>query len=216
MSSSQGQSLTALRRSITRRRNSFFNCYFPECGQNLEPAEDHPAFECPRCSHRYCAEYMESMFNHAIGYDSIWPPRCHDTECDRSITVNDAPDLLSQALRAKIEAKLPEKIAVKKLFCGNPRCTKEGNTFLLDILQLKRRVVVDCKICHTWTCSDCGRSGFHHTGSEWSCDEDDTQKEIQEAHDSFEPGLNSRMEADSIAIEPGIESRAALSAQLMT
>lgn len=153
------------------------------CNKKLEPTEEHPSFRCPHCSSRYCSECLETMFKEALKYGGIWPPLCY--YCARPITVYNVSDILSQATKAKI----PEKEATRPLFCANPKCTEEGNTFLMDIAELNRRVMVDCQVCGTWTCSECRMQSADHTGDRFMCKEDERYAEIKEAHDEYRPTI---------------------------
>lgn len=163
-----------------QRKHRLSHCF--ACKKELGSTKEHPSFKCPSCFTLYCSECLQMTFREALSYNGSWPPKCYYRDCSRQITTEDVSNFLPQALKAKI----PERAAARPLFCANVRCTEEGNTFLMDVAQLERRVMVDCQVCGTWACSSCRRQGTDHIGDRFVCVESEEFTEIDKAHNEYE------------------------------
>lgn len=185
----QGASSTWPQQASNNQKNNsstIERCFHPGCSKQPVPFAGHTAFKCRHCTYRYCSDCVDTMFDRGVqlSQDASWPPICWNRTCRRAINVENVLELLSKATRAKIDRLLPERNAKMPLYCANIRCTDHGNTFLMDMQHLERRVMVDCRVCHTWTCSACRANMVDHDGDDIICRENDHLAVMDEAHET--------------------------------
>ncbi|THX78856.1 hypothetical protein D6D05_05203 [Aureobasidium pullulans] len=101
----------------------------------------HQSFKAPCDRHFFCFECLANFFEYTIGDESLYPPKC----CDTEISLDNVKKLLDDKLVARYEKKKIEYDTepTKRTYCHGLKC----NTFIPG-----SRIENDVAIC-----SDCGK-----------------------------------------------------------
>ncbi|CCF36037.1 IBR finger domain-containing protein [Colletotrichum higginsianum] len=99
---------------------------------------------CP-CSHEYCRDCLQTLFETSLTDESLYPPRC----CGRPIPVNDNREFLSSKLIGEFQAKAEELSTPNRTYCHRPTCS----TFIPKEF-IKADTAV-CQRCRHRTCVMC-------------------------------------------------------------
>lgn len=101
----------------------------------------HQSFKAPCDRHFFCFECLANFFEYTIGDESLYPPKC----CDTEISLDNVKKLLDDKLVARYEKKKIEYDTepTKRTCCHRPKC----NTFIPES-SIENDVA---------TCSDCGK-----------------------------------------------------------
>ncbi|THZ74730.1 hypothetical protein D6C84_09307 [Aureobasidium pullulans] len=101
----------------------------------------HQSFKAPCDRHFFCFECLANFFEYTIGDESLYPPKC----CDTEISLDNVKKLLDDKLVARYEKKKIEYDTepTKRTYCHGPKC----NTFIPES-SIEKDVA---------TCSDCGK-----------------------------------------------------------
>lgn len=139
-----------------------------ECTACFSTTPHTKAFTCS-CSHSYCSECLENLFNAAMGDETLFPPRCFrcaetlETAAHRLL-----PEQALQLLRQRtVEHNTP---ASQRVYCHKPQCSAFIPTEGTD------KNAVQCSKCRAWTCKTC-KGASHQAGD---CPEDEGLKEVLE------------------------------------
>ncbi|KAG2165428.1 hypothetical protein JADG_005167 [Aureobasidium aubasidani] len=101
----------------------------------------HQSFKAPCDRHFFCFECLANFFEYTIGDESLYPPKC----CDTEISLDNVKKLLDDKLVARYEKKKIEYDTepTKRTYCHGLKC----NTFIPGS-SIENDVA---------TCSDCGK-----------------------------------------------------------
>jgi hypothetical protein len=105
------------------------------------------------CRHRYCADCLTDLFEHATKDESMYPPRC----CGRVIPLASVRSIITPNLFTAFANKAVEVETPDRSYCANPSC----HSFLPHGRIFKN--IALCLKCGKTTCAICKRAA--HLGS---------------------------------------------------
>ncbi|CAC9890602.1 unnamed protein product [Aureobasidium pullulans] len=107
----------------------------------------HQSFKAPCDRHFFCFECLANFFEYTIGDESLYPPKC----CDTEISLDNVKKLLDDKLVARYEKKKIEYDTepTKRTYCHGPKC----NTFIPE--SSIENDVATCSDCGKLTCTIC-------------------------------------------------------------
>ncbi|THY80802.1 hypothetical protein D6C80_02430 [Aureobasidium pullulans] len=107
----------------------------------------HQSFKAPCDRHFFCFECLANFFEYTIGDESLYPPKC----CDTEISLDNVKKLLDDKLVARYEKKKIEYDTepTKRTYCHGLKC----NTFIPGS-SIENDVAI-CSDCGKRTCTIC-------------------------------------------------------------
>ena len=100
------------------------------------------------CSHEYCSNCLEQLFNNAMVDESLFPPRC----CKQTIPLDDNILFLKQSTVAQFRKKRQEFATPNRTYCHRPQCA------VFIPAPKYRNGVATCIECKATTCTTCKRA----------------------------------------------------------
>jgi hypothetical protein len=133
-------------------RGAYYGLKLTSCVACTERFLEPYTFPAP-CRHRYCADRLTDLFEHATKDESMYPPRC----CNQVIPLASVRYVIGPNLFAAFANKAVEFESTDRTYCANPSC----QSFLPPSRIFKN--IALCLKCGKTTCAICKSAA--HLGS---------------------------------------------------